>query len=457
MKKFNNLKLNICVIDDEEILRVTITGDLQDEGHNVIDFESPVNALKYIKQHSEVDLIITDIKMPQMDGIELLRKVKEINSQINVIMMTAYGTVKSAVKAIKLGAFDYITKPFEPEELINLINKIAEISYLQKQNKVYKKHFENKYELKSYYGESENLKKIKENIQLVSTSDATVLITGETGTGKELIANIIHYHSNRSNKPLIKVSCAILSKNVFESELFGHTKGAFTGADKERTGRFEEADGGTIYLDDIDDIPLDLQVKLLRVLQENEIEKVGSSKTVKIDVRVIASTKADLNKLVEEGKFRRDLYYRLNIFPIALPALRDRKNDIPILFDSFLNDFSNGRKFTVDEEIYGLLKDYSWPGNTRELKNLVERLLILTRDNNISKDILPAEFQTVEKLSKSKVEGNNLVEIVSNVEIMSIKNALAKSGGSKNRAAEILGIPVSTLRSKMEKYGLLQS
>jgi len=457
LKKFKNLKLNICVIDDEEILRVTITGDLQDEGHNVIDFESPVNALKYIKQHSEVDLIITDIKMPQMDGIELLRKVKEINSQINVIMMTAYGTVKSAVKAIKLGAFDYITKPFEPEELINLINKIAEISYLQKQNKVYKKHFENKYELKSYYGESENLKKIKENIQLVSTSDATVLITGETGTGKELIANIIHYHSNRSNKPLIKVSCAILSKNVFESELFGHTKGAFTGADKERTGRFEEADGGTIYLDDIDDIPLDLQVKLLRVLQENEIEKVGSSKTVKIDVRVIASTKADLNKLVEEGKFRRDLYYRLNIFPIALPALRDRKNDIPILFDSFLNDFSNGRKFTVDEEIYGLLKDYSWPGNTRELKNLVERLLILTRDNNISKDILPAEFQTVEKLSKSKVEGNNLVEIVSNVEIMSIKNALAKSGGSKNRAAEILGIPVSTLRSKMEKYGLLQS
>jgi len=457
LKNFKDLKLNIIVVDDEEILRITIAGDLQDAGHNVLDFESPVKALEYIKLHPEVDIVITDIKMPQMDGMELLQKVKKIHPKIFFIIMTAYGTVKSAVKAIKLGAFDYITKPFEPEDLSNLIEKITEINCLRKQNTEYKKHFENKYELKSYYGESESVNKIKENIKLVSASDATVLITGETGTGKELIANIIHYHSNRSNKPLIKVSCAILSKDVFESELFGHAKGAFTGADKERTGRFEEANGGTIYLDDIDDIPLDLQVKLLRVLQENEIEKVGSSKTIKIDVRVISSTKADLIKLVEEGKFRRDLYYRLNIFPIALPALRERKNDILILFDSFLNDFSNGRKFTVDEEIYGLLKDYSWPGNTRELKNLVERLLILARGNNISKDILPAEFYTAENLSYSAEDGNNLVDIVSNVEIKSIKNALAKSAENKNKAAELLGIPVSTLRSKMEKYGLLQS
>lgn len=455
MKNFKDLKLNICVVDDEEILRITIAGDLQDAGHNVIDFESPVKALEYVKHHPEVDIVITDIKMPQMDGVELLRKVKEVHPEICVIIMTAYGTVKSAVKAIKLGAFDYITKPFEPVELSNLIDKIAEINCLRKRNIEFKKHFKNKYELKSYYGESESVKKIKENIKLVSASDATVLITGETGTGKELIANIIHYHSNRSNKPLIKVSCAVLSKDIFESELFGHVKGAFTGADKERTGRFEESDGGTIYLDDIDDIPMELQVKLLRVLQENEIEKVGSNRTIKIDVRVIASTKADLNKLVEEGKFRKDLYYRLNIFPIALPALRERKNDIPILFDSFLSDFSNGRKFTVDEEIYSLLKNYSWPGNTRELKNLVERLLILTRDNNISKDILPAEFQTAEKLSHSAGDGNNLVEIVNNVEITSIKNALTSSDGNKNKAAEILGIPVSTLRSKMEKYGLL--
>ncbi len=454
MKNFKDLKLNICVVDDEEILRVTITGDLLDAGHNVNDFDSPIKALKFIKQNSETDLIITDVKMPQMDGIELLLKVKEIHPQICVIVMTAYGTVKSAVEAIKLGAFDYITKPFEPVELINLIDKIAEINCLKKRNTEFKQHFKNKYELNSYYGESESVQKIKENVKLVSATDSTVLITGDTGTGKELIANIIHFHSNRSNKPLIKVSCAILSKDVFESELFGHAKGAFTGADKERIGRFEEADGGTIYLDDIDDIPMELQVKLLRVLQENEIEKVGSSKAIKIDVRVVASTKVNLKKLVEEGKFRKDLYYRLNIFPIKLSALKERKNDIALLFDSFLNDFANGQTFDVDKEIYPLLNNYDWPGNTRELKNLVERLLIIAKDNKISIDIIPPEFFNSGYLSASENDSSNLVEIVSNVEIKSIKNALAKSHGNKNKAANILGIPISTLRSKMEKYDL---
>ncbi|VAX26797.1 Response regulator of zinc sigma-54-dependent two-component system [hydrothermal vent metagenome] len=455
MKDYKDISLNICIVDDEEILRITTAEDLRDAGHNVVDFELPEEALKHIKQHPEVDLVISDIKMPQMNGVELLKKVKDFNPKICVILITAFGNVKSAVQAIKMGAFDYITKPFEPLELINLIDKVAQINCLKFRNKEYSNFFLDKYDIDSYWGSSERVKKIKEEIKLVANSNSTVLITGETGTGKELIANIIHYNSNRNNKPLVKVSCAILSKDIFESELFGHAKGAFTGADKERTGRFEEADGGTIYLDDIDDIPIELQVKLLRVLQENEIEKVGSSKTAKIDVRIIASTKADLSKLAEESKFRKDLYYRLNIFPIALPSLRERRNDIPQMFDSFLNDFPNGRKIKVDEEIYGLLKNYNWPGNTRELENLVERLLILAKNNHITADMIPAEFLNSDFNYKTNEKSGNLVAIVSNLEIQLIKNALAKSNGGKNKAAEILGIPVSTLRSKMDKYGML--
>ncbi len=446
--------LNICVVDDEEILRVTIAGDLKDMGHSVIEFDNPAEALNYIKSHSKIEVVITDIKMPGMSGLQLLQEIKKINHEICVIVITAYGTVKSAVKAIKFGAFDYLTKPFEPEELKNLINKIAEINCLRHRNKEFSEHFRTKYSISSYFGESDHVKKTKENIKLVADSNSTILITGETGTGKELLANIIHYNSNRRKKPMVKVSCAILSKDVFESELFGHTKGAFTGADKERIGRFEEADGGTLYLDDIDDIPLELQVKLLRVLQEKEIEKVGSNKTIKIDVRVIASTKANLMQLVKEGKFREDLYYRINIFPINLIPLRKRKDDIPILFNEFLKVYSQGKKIVVENNVLELLLNYDWPGNTRELKNLVERLVILSRNNIIDKSLIPSEITSPNFANLPVEMDKNLVELVRNVEITAIKNALEEASGNKNKAADILGIPISTLRSKMEKYDL---
>jgi len=447
--------MNICIVDDEEILRITLAQDLEGAGHNVVDFESPIEALDYIKKNTEVQILISDVRMPQMDGLELLKNVKKINPEIYVIIITAFGTIQSAVNAIKSGAYDYVTKPFQPIELLNLIDKIAELTLIKKYNSEFSEHFQNKYDFDAYFGNDDSVKKIKDEIKLVANSKSSVLITGETGTGKELIANIIHYNSNRRKKPLVKVSCAILSKAIFESELFGHVKGAFTGANKDRAGRFEEANGGTIYLDDIDDIPLDLQVKLLRVLQEQEVERLGSSKTIKIDVRVIASTKADLKKLIEEGKFRKDLYYRLNIYPLHLPPLRERKNDIPLLFNYFLKCFSQKIKISVEEDVFEVLKNYNWPGNTRELKNLAERLVIVSRGSEITTDMIPDEIKFFNNLPNENLKGKGMVEIVKNLEITLIKDALVKSNGNKNKAAELLNIPVSTLRSKMEKYNLI--
>ena len=281
------------------------------------------------------------------------------------------------------------------------------------------------------------------------------MITGETGTGKELIANLIHYNSPRKNKLLVKVSCGILSKEVIESELFGHDKGAFTGAEKQRIGRFERADKGTIYLDDIDDIPLDVQIKLLRVLQEQEFERVGSSEPIKIDVRVIASTKVDLIKLVREGKFRNDLYYRLNILPIQLKPLRDRNNDVSILFDYFLNSFGN-EQYQVDSNVYEIFKNYSWPGNIREIKNIAERLSILCNNHRITSEQLPKEFMS-EDLDFNKLVLNQnkaYTEIVKEVEIQLIKSALRKTGNNRAKAADFLQLPVSTFKSKIEKFGI---
>ncbi|RMD51361.1 MAG: sigma-54-dependent Fis family transcriptional regulator, partial [Ignavibacteria bacterium] len=273
--------------------------------------------------------------------------------------------------------------------------------------------------------------------------------------GKEVVANIIHYSSNRAEKPLIKVSCAILSEDVIESELFGHEKGAFTGAEKTRIGRFEEANYGTIFLDDIDDVPLSVQVKLLRALQENEIERVGSNKPIKIDVRVVASTKVNLEKLVEEGKFREDLYYRLNVFPINLPPLRNRKEDIRILIKKFVEHFAEGRSITVEEDFFEILTQYHWPGNVRQLKNFIERCMILAADGVIHKGMIPREYCTSENmLSIDDLDGKSLPDIISEFEMNIIKSFLDKNGWNKTKTAEELGIPLNTLRSKMEKFGL---
>ena len=449
-------KLNICIVEDEEILRVSLKDDLLDVGYSVTDFENPIKALEHFKK-KKCDIIISDIRLPEMNGLELLSKIKSIDPNVFVIMMTAFGSVETAVEAMKKGAFDYITKPFDKDELLLIIDKIKEIKSLQTKNLEYQNYFQDQFNFDAFIGKSNYVNELKETLKIISLSNSTVLITGETGTGKELIANLIHYNSPRKDKPLIKVSCGILSKEVIESELFGHEKGAFTGADKLRIGRFEKADQGTIYLDDIDDVPLEVQVKLLRVLQEQEIERVGSSEPIKIDVRIVASTKADLSKLVKEGKFREDLFYRLNVLPIHLKPLRERKEDIVPLFNYFLNQFSYQKKYEVEDSVYEILKNYRWPGNVRELKNLTERLTILCYDCKISSSRLPQElFSTEMDYSQLISEQNkSLTEIVEEVEKQLIQNALLKTANNKAKAAELLGLPPSTLKSKIEKYEIM--
>jgi two-component system, NtrC family, response regulator len=449
-------KLKIVLIDDEDILRITLADDLKDKGHSVTDFVSPVAALKYIN-NKEPDIVITDMKMPEMNGIMVLEQTKKISSAIEVIVMTAFGTIDSAVEAMKLGAYDYITKPFDLENLLFILDKIVSKKELEESNRQFRSFFEEKYNLNSLIGNADSINEIKRIVEMVAQKDSTILITGETGTGKELLANIIHYQSMRHTKPLIKVSCAVLSKDVFESELFGHEKGSFTGAIDARKGRFEMADGGTIYLDDIDDIPMALQVKLLRVLQEREFERVGGNETIPVNVRVLASTKTDLKELVTQGKFREDLYYRLNVFPINLPPLRNRKSDMEMLLNHFLFVANDNKNLVVEENARQFLLDYNWPGNVRELKNIAERMVILACGNSIDIDCLPKEVCSSSTQSNKLPDTDHIGEkslnnILEDIEIKLIKRALDQCRGNQAKAAELLMIPSSTLRTKVIKY-----
>jgi DNA-binding NtrC family response regulator len=447
--------LKIFVVDDEEIIRISLADDLRDAGYKVEEFSDAGSALSAF-QKSSADIIFTDIKMPEMDGLELLKKVKAVDNETIVIVMTAFGTINTAVEAMRNGAYDYIAKPFQADELTLLLQRVEELLSIKKNYSTFTSRLQEKFDFSSVVGSSKAVLETFSLLKTVSPSEATVLITGETGTGKELIANIIHYNSRRKEKPLIKVSCAVLSKEIFESELFGHEKGAFTGADKIKKGRFEIADEGTIYLDDVDDIPLEMQVKLLRVLQEKEFERVGGTETIKTDVRVIASTKADLRQLVIEGKFREDLFYRLNVFPIYLKPLREREEDVIQLANYFIKYHSQNKPLKVHEAVYEILKKYSWPGNIRELKNLIERLVLLSSDGEISIDKIPAEFYNKPDLILGTSIGNKTIEeLLAEYEIKILKAALHKTAGNKTKAAEILGIPPSTLRSKIDKYGLV--
>jgi len=446
-------KIKIAVVDDERIIRITIADELRDKNYIVKEYANAQSVLIDYKDFLP-DILITDIKMPGMDGIELLKKIKQLNSNIIVIVMSAFGTVNIAVEAMKLGAFDYLTKPFNTDEIFILLDKIKEVASIKEENKILRKTIEKKYDFSRFIGDEKTNEEIFNHIKIVANTNTSVLITGETGTGKELLTNIIHFNSNRINKPFIKVSCAVLSKEIFESELFGHVKGAFTGAEYDKVGRFELANNGTIYLDDIDDIPLELQVKLLRVLEEREIEKVGSAKAIPIDVRLIASTKRDLLELVKEGAFREDLYYRLKVFPINLPPLRERKKDIEHLINFYIDKYKND-SITIENNALNALINYSWPGNIRELKNLVERLVLLARNSVISKNILPLTITNPSiKNTFSNTLGQPLDKTVANLEISLISNALENTNNNKTKAAKLLGLPVSTLRTKMEKYGL---
>ncbi len=447
-------KFKIYIVDDEMIIRKSLVDEFRDLGNEVYEFASPLPALATLREDPP-DLVITDLKMPEMNGINFLKKLRQFDEGISVVMITAYSEVSTAVEAMKIGAYEYLSKPFEMEEMIMIVERVKELKKLRRQNQFLTNQIKTKFTFSSFVGDSPEIKQLFALIKMVLHSNTSVLINGETGTGKELLANIIHYNSDRQSGPFVKVSCAVLSRELFESEIFGHEKGAFTGADYQKIGRFEQADGGSIYLDEIDDIPLDLQVKLLRAIEEREIERVGGKETIKIDIRVIASTKKDLKQLVSEGKFREDLYYRLSVFPLTIPPLRDRKQDVLLLFKSFLSRFSNNTEYFITEKAYEIILNYDFPGNARELRNLSERLVLMTPESTIDVENLPIEIKYPDRnILCANFENRSLNEIVEEIEKSAILQAMEKSGGNKAKAAVRLGIPASTLKSKIYKYGL---
>ena len=451
----------IIVIEDNDTMRLGIADSLKREGYKINTCENGVEALKKF-QLSNAALAIIDLKMEPVDGIEVLSKLKEINPTTEVLMISAYGTVEDAVKAMKLGAADFLTKPFSPEELRIRVNKIWQkilndrrIEDLIDQNKLLNEELFTGYE--EIIGNSQAIKKVFALIGKVADKDSTVLIQGESGTGKELIARAIHRKSNRADYPFIRINCGVLNDNLLESELFGHEKGAFTGAIKLKKGRFELADKGTLLLDEIGDISPAMQVKLLRVLQEYEFERVGGEVTLKSDVRVIAASNKDLQKLIAEGKFREDLFYRLSVIPVSLPSLRERKEDVPLLVNYFLHKLAEknrSEKKIINREGMKLLIEYHWPGNIRELQNLVERLFVISSGKDIDPLLIAAHLGGNVTLNNGYTN-LPLEDAVSAFEKNMIIQAMKKSDGVKNRAAKLLGISTSVLYYKLEKYGLI--
>ncbi|MBI3753184.1 MAG: sigma-54-dependent Fis family transcriptional regulator [Deltaproteobacteria bacterium] len=452
--------MKILVVEDEKIKRITLTDALLKEGYDVLAVDNPIDGLNVCKER-EFDVVITDIRLPHMDGLDLLKEIKSLRPDITAIVMTAYATVDSAIKAMKLGAYDYIAKPFSSEELILILERLKDFRRLAEENIRLKQEITERYSFGNIVGKSKKMKDVYGLIETVAPRDATVLIIGESGTGKELIANAIHYNGLRKDKPFIKFSCAALAETLLESELFGHERGAFTGAVKERKGRFELANGGSIFLDDIDDIPLSMQTKLLRVLQEKEIERVGGTKTIKVDIRIICATKVDLLKMVKQNKFREDLYYRLNIVPVNLPPLRERKEDIPLIVDTLLNKYcAKVEKKTFCPEAMKLLVNYDWPGNVRELENVVERVVALTKSNDIRAEDLPdflmasSEKMCDRHLIDVMEEAASFEDMIKDMEKRLLALALEKAGGNKSEAARLLKMKRETLRDKVEKYGI---
>lgn len=450
----------IIVIEDNETMRLGIVESLRREGYKVQSYENGLDALKDF-QFKPASLAIIDLKMEPMNGILVLEKIKQQNPATEVLMISAYGTVEDAVKAIQLGAADFLTKPFSPDELRMRVKKILEkiqnekrIQELIEQNRLLSDEAFSEYS--EIVGNSLQIKKVFALVEQVSNTDSTVLIQGESGTGKELIARAIHRRSRRTEKPFIKVNCGSLNDNLLESELFGHEKGAFTGAIRQKKGRFELADSGTLFLDEVGDISPVMQVKLLRVLQEGEFERVGGETTLKTDVRIIAATNRDLQKMIREEKFREDLYYRLSIIPINIPPLRERREDIPLLVNYFIKKQANTNHHNtkqINNEGMKLLVDYHWPGNIRELENLIERLTVITPGDIIESGLIASHLNQGISVNNN-YENLPLDKAVESLEKNLIVLALKKSEGVKSRAAKYLGVPNSVLYYKMEKYGL---
>lgn len=442
------MRQNILLIEDDKNTREGLKKFLEEEKYKVAAFSDGQEAIYYLKRN-KIDVILSDMKMPEMGGMEVLKKSQEISPSALVIILTAYGTVDNAVEAMKSGAYDYLTKPLNLDKLSIVIQRALSYGKLKEDYELLKKEINERYSFENIIGQSKRMKQVFDMISQVAPTKATVLIHGESGTGKELIAKAIHQKSGRKDKNFIAVQCSALSKGVMESELFGHEKGAFTGAIGAKQGRFELSDGGTLFLDEISEIPPSVQVKLLRVLEERQFERVGGTKTIKVDTRIIAATNKNLEELIKENKFREDLYWRLNVVKIDVPPLRERREDIPLLIHSFIKESSKANKKRIkgiSSKALILLQNHDWRGNVRELKNAIESIVVLS-----NKEIIG-----VKEIS-SYVKEPHIEEIISikgtthldEVEKIVINHALKKAGGNKSKAAGILGISRKTLHRKL--------
>ncbi len=452
---------HILVADDELAPRSILENLLTREGYEVVAVEDGEAALAQLNEH-HFDLLITDLQMPKVNGLELLREVQRAGGSTLCMVLTGHGSIESAIEAMRTGAFDYLTKPFKGDGLRLQVQRALEYGKLQCENRNLRRQVRDKYKFANLVGDSPEMQRIYRTIGKVADSDATVLIEGESGTGKELLARAIHFNSGRAHRPLVPINCGAIPKDLLESELFGHVKGAFTGATTSRPGRFELADGGTLFLDEIGDMSPDLQVKILRVLQEQEFERVGGTKTQKVDVRVVAATNKELEKEVETGRFREDLYYRLNVIPITVPPLRDRTGDIPLLIHHFLA-LQNERRSTdhsLTEEVVEILCGYPYPGNVRELENLIERLVVLADGPVIGVDELPKKIRSSPPHAGGipvtiPADGLVLKEVLEELEHHIIDQALERSDGVKSKAAKLLGLNRTTLVEKLRKREML--
>lgn len=449
----------ILIVDDEKNYLVVLEALLGPEGYEIITTDNADNALRLIEE-SDLDLVITDMKMPGMNGMNLLEDAKRINSDLPIIIMTAYGTIEMAVEAMKKHAYDYIEKPFKNEQLKLTVKKALNNYRLVKENRLLSEALSDKYKFGNIIGKSRPMQEIYDLINKVSQTKTSVLITGASGTGKELIANAIHYNSPRKDKPFISVNCGALTETLLESELFGHEKGAFTGAISMKKGRFELANGGTLFLDEVGEMPPPLQVKLLRVLQEMEFERVGGTKTIDVDVRILSASNRHIEQDVKDGKFREDLFYRLNVIHIEVPSLRERGGDIRLLVNHFLQKYGIDEKkerLQLSPEAWKVLFNHEWPGNIRELENVIERAVVLNNNGLIETEDFPSYLSGVEKdldIERFIPPGAPLQKTLEQIEAQHIKRALKRCNNVQSHAAEMIGITKSLIQHKMKKYNI---
>ena len=448
-------KGRLVVIDDEVNAAAALETLLREDGYEVSRAHDAKSGLALLET-TDADVVLTDLRMPGMDGLELLARIKEIRPETMVILMTAYGTVKTAVRAMKMGAEDYLGKPIDVEELEVILQKVLEKKRLLEETRVLRERVQTKYRFDNLVGESPEMLAAFKTIQQVASSSSSVLLLGESGTGKELFAQALHQNSPRRNKPFVKVACAALPETLLESELFGHEKGSFTGALYTRAGRFEMADGGTLFLDEIGDISPTVQVKLLRFMEEREFERVGGNRTYKVDVRIVCATHRDLTKKLQDGTFREDLYYRLNVIEIHVPALRERPGDIPVLAHHFLKKYADANRKSVrgiSDEALALLLRHAWPGNVRELENAIERAVVLAAEPVLN----PSHFPTLRRLETAAPNGSAATVTIpgstfAEIEREAILRTLEAVGGSTSRAAALLGISARKIQYKVKEY-----